>query len=483
MNSRFPIGWAKTTLGDVADWGSGGTPARSESSFYGGAIPWIKSGELNTRYVIKTEESITEAALKNSSARLFPRGSVAIAMYGATIGKTAILGVDASTNQACAVGIPVVDLISTDFLYRLLQNEKERFIEKGKGGAQPNISQAVIKNHEIWLPPLAEQTRIAQKLDELLAQVDTLKARIDGIPALLKRFRQSVLAAAVSGRLTEEWRAVNPTASPIFTDDLKRAWVDIYQSQGRKYKEPDLLPGELEFSLPDSWVEAKVGEVFDVYVGATPSREIDEFWGGTIPWVSSSEVAFCRIKGTRESISEAGYKSASTTIHPAGTVMLAMIGQGKTRGQPAILDIDACHNQNTAAIRVHPNYCNSEYLYYYLYERYEETRRVGSGNNQQALNKKAVQSLPFPLPPIAEQTEIVRRVEQLFAFADQLEAKVKTAQARIDQLTQSILAKAFRGELVPQDPSDEPASVLLERIKAQRAAEPKARRQRKKAEA
>ncbi|MEX5623970.1 hypothetical protein ABFV62_27985, partial [Pseudomonas syringae] len=94
------------------------------------------------------------------------------------------------------------------------------------------------------------------------------------------------------------------------------------------------------------------------------------------------------IKTTKESITEAGYKSASTTIHPAGTVMLAMIGQGKTRGQPAILDIEACHNQNTAALRVHSTYCISEYLYYYLYERYEETRRVGSGNNQQALNKK-----------------------------------------------------------------------------------------------
>ena len=159
--------------------------------------------------------------------------------------------------------------------------------------------------------------------------------------------------------------------------------------------------------------------------------------------------------------------------------MLAMIGQGKTRGQPAILDIEACHNQNTAAIRVHTEYCVSEFLYYYLYERYEETRRVGSGNNQQALNKKSVQSLPFPLPPHAEQSEIVRRVEQLFAFADQLEAKVAAAKSRIDHLTQSILAKTFRGELVPQDPNDEPASVLLERIKAQRAAAPKAKRGRK----
>ncbi|WP_232241588.1 restriction endonuclease subunit S [Pseudomonas carnis] len=474
--SELPSGWVATTLGDVANWGSGGTPSRSESSFYGGTIPWIKSGELNSRYVTTTEEHITEAALNNSSAKLFPTGSVAIAMYGATIGKTAILGIDAATNQACAVGAPIEGLIGKEFLYRLLQHEKEAFIEKGKGGAQPNISQAVIKAHAIGLPPLAEQTRIAQKLDELLAQVDTLKVRMDVIPTLLKRFRQSVLAAAVSGQLTEAWRELSPPLSPISINDVKKAWIDVYRLHGRKYKEVNLIPDDLGRPLPNSWVEARVGEVFDVYVGATPSRGNTTFWGGPIPWVSSSEVAFCRIKKTKESITEVGYKSTSTTIHPVGTVMLAMIGQGKTRGQPAILDIEACHNQNTAAIRVHSDYCIPEYLYYYLYERYEETRRVGAGNNQQALSKKTVQSLPFALPPLAEQTEIVRCVEQLFTFADQLEAKVTSAKNCIDHLTQSILAKAFRGELLPQDPKDEPASVLLERIKAQRTSAPTVKR-------
>lgn len=144
--------------------------------------------------------------------------------------------------------------------------------------------------------------------------------------------------------------------------------------------------------------------------------------------------------------------------------MLAMIGQGKTRGQPAILKIPAAHNQNTAALRVPKEMCVSEYLYYYLWEKYEETRRVGSGNNQKALNKSTVQGLSFPCAPIEEQKEIVRLVDQYFAFAATIEAQVKKAQARVDNLTQSILAKAFRGELVPQDPNDEPADKLLERI-------------------
>jgi type I restriction enzyme S subunit len=326
--------------------------------------------------------------------------------------------------------------------------------------------------------PLAEQQQIAQKLDELLAQVDTLKTRLDAIPKILKRFRQSVLAAAISGRLTEEWRGINET--PIknnLLEEISEYWATSYKIKNKKFKAP-VIPALENPSdeLPESWKNTQIGYIFDVHVGATPSRAEESFWGGEVSWVSSSEVAFCRIKSTKEKITEEGLKSASTTVHPKGTVMLAMIGQGKTRGQVGILDIEACHNQNTAALRIPENYANSMYLYFYLTKQYEETRRVGSGNNQQALNKATVQGLPFPLPTLEEQTEIVRRVEQLFVYADQIEQRVKDAQARVNHLTQSILAKAFRGELTAdwraQNPElisgENSAAALLERIKAER---------------
>jgi type I restriction enzyme S subunit len=195
-------------------------------------------------------------------------------------------------------------------------------------------------------------------------------------------------------------------------------------------------------------------------------------------WVSSSEVAFCKIAETKEKITNAGLASASTTLHPSGTVLLAMIGQGKTRGQAAILVTPACHNQNTAALKIPTGFAVSEYLYFYLCKQYEETRKIGSGNNQQALNKLSVQSLIFPLPPIAEQTEIVRRVEQLFTYADQIEKRVKDAQTRVNKLSQAILAKAFRGELTAEWRAQHPelisgensAEALLARIKAERQA-------------
>ena len=201
---NLPVEWFETTLEQIAEWGSGGTPSRKNSSYYGGDVPWIKTGDLGEKYVTQATEFITDEAVKNSSAKFFKKGSVIMAMYGATIGKTSILGVDATTNQACAVGTPIAT--STEFLYYFLRNEKNSFIAKGKGGAQPNISQQIIKAHTIYLPSLAEQQEIVRQLDSMLAQVEQIKARLDAIPAILKKFRQSVLADAVSGKLTEEWR-------------------------------------------------------------------------------------------------------------------------------------------------------------------------------------------------------------------------------------------------------------------------------------
>ena len=108
MNAEAPLppGWARVKLGDVAQWGSGGPPSRTRSDFFGGSIPWIKTGELGQRTLLRTDEHLSEEGLAASSAKLFPRGSVAVAMYGATIGKASILGVEAATNQACAVGMP-----------------------------------------------------------------------------------------------------------------------------------------------------------------------------------------------------------------------------------------------------------------------------------------------------------------------------------------------------------------------------------------
>jgi type I restriction enzyme, S subunit len=214
-------------------------------------------------------------------------------------------------------------------------------------------------------------------------------------------------------------------------------------------------------------------DVATVCLGGTPSRKQGAYWGGTIPWVSSGEVANCRISGTREKISSIGLKNSNAKIYPRGTVLIAMIGEGKTRGQSAILDIEACTNQNAAGLVLDVDGVNPEYVWRWALGEYERTRDVGRGGNQPALNGQKVRELALPLPPLSEQHEIVRRVDALFALADTIEARVAAATARTDKVTQFILAKAFRGELVPteadlarQEGRDyEPASELWVRIR------------------
>lgn len=193
---------------------------------------------------------------------------------------------------------------------------------------------------------------------------------------------------------------------------------------------------------------------FGVFVGATPSRARPDYWNGDIPWVSSGEVAFCRITATRERITQAGLENTSTVVHPAGTVLLGMIGEGKTRGQAAILCIPACHNQNSVAIRVCEAGVPSAYVYGYLQSVYEQTRRLSSGGNQLALNGDRVRAMLFPMPPLTEQQRIVAESERRLSVIDELEAAVDADLKRADRLRQAILKRAFEGKLVPQDPTD-----------------------------
>ena len=226
--------------------------------------------------------------------------------------------------------------------------------------------------------------------------------------------------------------------------------------------------------LPKGWVYASIGQCFEVEVGATPSRKAIDYWGSTVPWVSSGEVNFSRIAATRESITEAGLANSSTQINPKGSVLLGMIGEGKTRGQVAILEIPAANNQNCAAIWVSETDVPPEFVYFWLWSRYDETRRGSSGNNQPALNKSLVRAMPIPIAPIDEMREIAERLGVQFAGIEMQEREIDRLLRMVSAQRQNILRAAFSGQLVPQDPNDEPASVLLERIRAERQASPQA---------
>ena len=170
----IPESWAWVRLGEVGSWGAGATPSRTHAEYFGGSIPWLKTGDLNDGYVSSIPETITDLALEKTSVRLNPVGSVLMAMYGATIGKLGILQIAATTNQACCACIPY-DGVWNKYLFYYLMARRKAFIKMGEGGAQPNISKEKIVNALIPLPPLAEQKRIVAKLEELLPLCERLK--------------------------------------------------------------------------------------------------------------------------------------------------------------------------------------------------------------------------------------------------------------------------------------------------------------------
>ena len=292
----------------------------------------------------------------------------------------------------------------------------------------------------VSVPPLSEQERIVSRIEELFSQLDAGAETLKKTKAQLAVYRQAVLKAAFEGNLSAEWRTDHSDCSP----------ARDYESIAIKdptYKDTSGDENEIRLALPDNWIKLRMGDVFSVEVGATPSRRVPEYWNGAINWVSSGEVRFNRIFSTDERITEAGLANSSTNVQPAGTIMLAMIGEGKTRGQAAILEISAAHNQNTAAILVSATPCDPKYIYYFLQMNYENTRRVGSGNNQKALNKERVRALRFPFTSFSEQHVIVEAIESRLSVCDSIEQTVDIALQQAEAMRQSILKDAFEGRV------------------------------------
>lgn len=319
--------------------------------------------------------------------------------------------------------------------------------------AIPGLNREDAYEQVISLPPLAEQKVIADKLDELLAQVESTKARLNAIPAILKSFRQAVLAAAVSGKLTEEWR-------------------------GDKSH-------ELGNGLPDSWANKAAKEVcLKVQSGSTPrNNPFDQ--GGKVPFLKVYNIVNQRI--------DFDYKPQFVTVETHSEKLKRSVGLpndilmnivGPPLGKVAVLTSQYPEwnlNQALTLFRVDPEYLEYKYLYYVLCEG-ELVRNVMPDTKgsvgQINISLTQCREALIPIPPLEEQAEIVRCVEELFAFADKVEAQVSAAQARVNSLTQSILAEAFRGELTADWRAENPdlisgensAEALLERIKAEREA-------------
>lgn len=330
--------------------------------------------------------------------------------------------------------------LTQDYLYYFLQGQYALLNTKKKGTGTPHLNPELLRKQLIYVPPIEMQQRIVFRIEELFSELDKGVETLQTIKQQLAVYRQAVLKEAFEGKLTSSWRAENTLSNPQYDFDKIRRPNEIF-------KDTSGDENEIALNLPPTWLKARLGEIFEVQVGATPSRRVPEYWNGNINWVSSGEVRFNTIFRTNEKITPEGLAHASTNLQPIGTVMLAMIGERKTRGQAAILNTEAAHNQNTAAILVSQTPCSPKYVYYFLQMNYDNTRRVGSGNNQKALNKERVRAIRFPFTSFDEQQKIVEEIESRLSVCDSIEQTVDTALAQAEAMRQSILKKAFEGEL------------------------------------
>ena len=247
---EVPESWVWTTLGEVGTWQSGGTPSRSNKTYYGGNIPWLKTGDLNDGLISDIPESITEEAVANSSAKINPTGSVLIAMYGATIGKLGILTFPATTNQACCACIEFNAIIQL-YLFYFLLSQRNEFIAKGGGGAQPNISKEIIVNTFIPLPPLSEQQHIVMEIEKWFALIDQIEQGKVNLQTTIKQTKSKILELAIHGKLVpqdpndepaiELLKRINPFFTPCDNGpytQLPNGWCECQLENIVKYEQP-----------------------------------------------------------------------------------------------------------------------------------------------------------------------------------------------------------------------------------------------------
>lgn len=487
--SELPNGWVDIAIGEISDVIAGGTPKANDASNFalpGKGIAWLTPADLSgykQKEISKGSRDLSQKGYDSCSAKLMPKGSLLFSSR-APIGYVALAANEISTNQGFKSFVFPAEVDPT-YAFFFLKSIRELADSLGTGTTFKELSGTTTKTLPFRLAPTNEQIRIAKKLDELLAQVDTLKARIDTIPALLKRFRQSVLAAAVSGQLTEEWRASAITLGSAH--QLHQQLKESHEAEGGHARgnasnpteeAHDLRPSD----LPECWDIAEMRDICApgrpiTYGILKPGPELEE----GVPYIRvadfpGNKLNPANIKKTSPEI-DLQFKRARLIT---GDLLLSIRGSvGRLIKIPEALE-GANITQDTARLSISP-LVSTTFIYWVLLADSTQRRMKNAtrGVAVRGINIGDVRAIQIPLPTLEEQTEVVRRVEQLFAFADQVEAKVASAKTRIDHLTQSILAKAFRGELVPQDPNDEPASVLLERIKAGRAAAPKANRGRK----
>ena len=428
---EIPKGWEWSRMGSIGDWGAGATPAKGNTSYYGGNILWLRTGELNNSIVNDTEIKITDKALKECSLRMNKAGDVLIAMYGATIGKVAIAGCELTTNQACCACTPIG--IFNYYLFYFLMESQVDFIKKGEGGAQPNISREKLVAHLMPIPPIQEQHRIVERIKDvlpLIAKYALSQIALDELNRSINdKLKKSILQEAIQGKLVpqivdegtaqELLEQIKLEKQKLIKDGKlkKSALTDsvIYKGDDNKYfekigKTEQDITDEIPFDIPNTWVWVRHNDLFDISGGSQPPKS---------KFIEREKEGYIRLFQIRDygSNPQPIYIPLSTAskISQKGDILLARYGA--SLGKVFYAEYGA---YNVALAKVIPLYESrlifQKYIFLYYCSSIYQNEIVNRSRCAQAgFNKEDLNSLLFPLPPLSEQYRIVEKYEKAIA--------------------------------------------------------------------
>ena len=399
----LPEGWEWQKLGDIGTWQSGATPSRLNKDYYGGDIPWLKTGDLNDDYIYEIPETITQKALEETSVKLNPAGSVLIAMYGATIGKVGILTFPATTNQACCACVDYQG-IEKMYLFYFLLSHKEEFIMLGGGGAQPNISKEKIVDTFIPIPPLLEQNRIVNAIEQWFYLIDTLETAKEDLKTSIEHAKSKILDLAIHGKLVPQ----DPNDEPAI-ELLKRINPSFVPCDNAHYP----------FDVPHNWVWARGVDIFKPMKAASPLGDTFKYIDIDAIDNKRNVVTSVKVLNTKQAPSRASRYTEK------GCVLFSMV-------RPYLRNIamvteDDCIASTGFFVCQGKGCLSSKFCYFQMLSNYvvDGLNDFMKGDNSPSITKAQIEEYIFPLPPLNEQKRIVTKIEELFAVLDEIQKSIE----------------------------------------------------------
>jgi type I restriction enzyme, S subunit len=462
MSNLLSKGWVETSLKDVVIYKKGTKPKNTNPEKKEGYIPYLLIDEMEGKPIRNYTDDKIPTAQKND----------VLIVWDGSIGKTAT-GLYGAIGSTIAALTPVI--IPANFLEYFLKTAKPFIEQTSRGTGLQHINPKTFWPLSFPIPSLNEQKRIVAKLDSIMPRIEAVKKRLEKMPGIIKRFRQSVLTAAVTGKLTKKWREEHPEveSAEVLLEMIQQERKNEKLKTKNKYNfkiTNDIDNRYVDFELPVKWVKNNL-DTISLYIVDCPHSTPKWTESGKLCLRTTNFIPNKLVLDEVRFVSQSTYEKRIEKLKPKkGDVLYSR--EGGILGIACQLDIeeDLCLGQRMMMFRT-GKLLNSKYLTFFLNSPLVliHVENLIGGSAAPHINIRDIKQYPFPLPPLEEQKEIVRQVDKLFALSDKVEDHYKKAKVKIDNLSQSLLAKAFRGELVPQDPNDEPAEKLLERIMEEKA--------------